>query len=134
MQEYGCGGIASCINQNVPTFLNDLSFHWCPRPAFIWGRKKACSQNFYCLLLGSYYTYLSYYMYCLNLFWLIFTYTYRTMAFFHFLLGEKLKNWKFSLTFQIYVPYDLNNQACNIYKYCTYNRNLRVHELLAKRQ
>ena len=29
-------------------------------------------------------------------------------------------------TFQIYVPYDLKKQACNIYKYHTYNRNLRV--------
>ena len=59
-------------------------------------------------------------------FCLIFTYTYRMMAFFYFLLGEKSKNLNFSLSFQIYVPYDLKNQASNIYKYRTYNRNLRV--------
>ena len=46
------------------------------------------------------------------------------MAFFYFLLGEKLKKWKFSISFQIYVPYDLKNQACNIYKYRTYNANV----------
>ena len=48
------------------------------------------------------------------------------MAFLNFLLHEKSKIWNFSLSFQIYVPYDLKNQACNIYKYRTYNRNLRV--------
>ena len=47
------------------------------------------------------------------------------MAFFYFLLGEKLKNWKKILSFQIYVPYDLKNQVCNIYKYRTYNRNFK---------
>ena len=52
------------------------------------------------------------------------------MALFYFLLGEKLKNWKFSLNFQIYVPYNLKNQACNIYKYRTYNRNLRVRKVV----
>ena len=48
------------------------------------------------------------------------------MAFFYFLLHEKSKIWKIFLSFQIYVPYDLKNQAYNIYKYRTYNRNLRV--------
>ena len=58
--------------------------------------------------LGSYYKYWSYHKYVLfEFFWLIFIYTYRTMTFVYFLFGEKLKKWKFSLSFQ----------ACNIYKY-----------------
>ena len=75
--------------------------------------------------LGSYYKYWSYHKYVLfEFFWLIFIYTYRTMAFLYFPLGEKLKKLKFSISFQIYVSYDLKNQVCNIYKYRTYNRNL----------
>ena len=57
---------------------------------------------------------------------LIFTNTYGTIAIFIFLLHEKLKILIFLCTLQIYVPYDLKKQACNIYKYRTYNRNLRV--------
>ena len=48
------------------------------------------------------------------------------MAFFYFLLGEKLKIWKFSHGFQIYVPYNLKYQSWNIYKNHTYIRSLRV--------
>ena len=29
-------------------------------------------------------------------------------------------------TFQLYVPYNLKKKSCNIYKYRTYNRHLRV--------
>ena len=75
------------------------------------------------LLLGSYYMYWSYHTYYLNFlgkFSLICTVRW------HFLLGKKLNKWKFSLIFQIYLPYDLKNQACNIYKYRNYNRNLRI--------
>ena len=49
------------------------------------------------------------------------------MAFIYFF---NIKNQKFEfffLSFQMYVQYDLKNQACNIYKYRTYNRNLRVY-------
>ena len=63
-----------------------------------------------------------------EIFCLIFTYTYHTIAFLNFLLHEKSQICIFSLSFKIYVPYDLKNQACNIYKYCTYNRNLSVPE------
>ena len=56
------------------------------------------------------------------------------MAFFYFLLHEKSKIWKIFLSFQIYVPYDLKNQACNIYKYRTYNRNLRVQGMQFRRK
>ena len=63
-----------------------------------------------------------------QIFWLIFTYTYRTIAFLNFLIGEKLKIWKFSFSFQIYVHYDLKNQFWNIYKYRIYNRNLRIFQ------
>ena len=38
----------------------------------------------------------------------------------------KIEKVKISKSFQIYVLYDLKNQVCNIYKYRTYNRNLRV--------
>ena len=41
------------------------------------------------------------------------------MGFLNFLLHEKSKISNFSLSFQIYVPYDLKNQACNNYKYRT---------------
>ena len=58
--------------------------------------------NYSCL--GSYYKYWSYHKYVLfEFFWLIFIYTYRTMAFLYFPLGEKLKKLKFSISFQIYV-------------------------------
>ena len=33
---------------------------------------------------------------------------------------------EFFIIFQIYVPYILKIQTCNIYKYRTYDRNLRV--------
>ena len=58
-----------------------------------------------------------------EIFCFIFTYK---MACFYFLMHEKSKIWKKIINFQIYVPYDLKNQAYNIYKYRTYNRNLRV--------
>ena len=48
------------------------------------------------------------------------------MALYYFLLRENLKNWNFSLSFKIYVTYDLKKQACNIYKHHTNNKNLRV--------
>ena len=48
---------------------------------------------------------------------------YCIMAFFYFLLGEKLKIWKFSHGFQIY---NLKYQSWNIYKNHTYIRSLRV--------
>ena len=46
-----------------------------------------------------------------------------------FFIFYGVKNWKklnFFLRSQLYVLYNLKNQACNIYKYRTYNRNLRV--------
>ena len=55
-------------------------------------------------------------------FWLFFTYTNCTMAFFLFSIRWKIE--------KIYVLYDLKNQVFNIYKYRTCNRNLRVHTLL----
>ena len=57
---------------------------------------------------------------------LIFTYTYRTTIVLFFLVHEILKFLKLFFIFQTYVPYDLKIKVCNIYKYRTYNRNLRV--------
>ena len=37
-----------------------------------------------------------------------------------------MKKWKFSISFQICAPYNLKNKVCNIHKYRTYNRDLRV--------
>ena len=52
------------------------------------------------------------------------------MACFYFLMHEKSKIWKKIINFQIYVPYDLKNQAYTIYKYRIYNRNLWVTMLI----
>ena len=48
------------------------------------------------------------------------------MAFLKFLFCEKLKKFKSSLSFQIYITYDLKNQVCDIYNLQFYICNL-VH-------
>jgi hypothetical protein len=58
---------------------------------FFW---EISTVDLFYVLLGAYYTDWSYYTYCLIFFWLIFTYTYRTMAFLYFLLGEKIEKLK----------------------------------------
>ena len=48
----------------------------------------------------------------------------------YFFITWKIENSDFLGTFQIYVLYDLKKQAFSIYKYWTYNRNLRVSALI----
>ena len=86
--------------------------------------KRSLLSNTLFILLGFFHTYWSYYTF--EFLWLIFIYTYRTMAFLKFLFCEKLKKFKSSLSFQIYIMYDLKNQVCDIYNLQFYICNL-VH-------
>ena len=94
-----------------------------------------CHQNvfikFYVsVLLGSCYTYWSYYTYCSDFCWIV-LFIFVTALYSSYYTHCLKKKWTellifiTALLFLLYVLFR-KKQACNIYKYCSYNRNPRV--------
>ena len=81
------------------------------------------------LLLGSYYTYWSYYTYCSDFWWIVLIIFITALLFLLYVLFEKKVDRTVNFYYCTSLPIIrtvLKKQACNIYKYWSYNRNLRV--------
>jgi hypothetical protein len=81
------------------------------------------------ILSGSYYRYWSYYKYCSDLRWIILFIFITALLFLLYVLFEKKVDRTVNFYYFTALPIIrtvLTKQACNIYKYWSYNRNLRV--------